>query len=48
MSLTPVAVIAPAVRFEPCLEFRVDLDDAGVCDGCGWTADEHDRPPLAA
>jgi hypothetical protein len=35
--------IAPAVRFEPCVEFHDDhAGDLGVCAGCGWPSDDHE------
>jgi hypothetical protein len=41
--------LAPAVRFEPCAEFRLDHDAPwAVCITCGWLDDDHARSDAPA
>jgi hypothetical protein len=38
---------APEVRFEVCVEFRLDPDCPWcACTVCGWSADDHDLEPV--
>lgn len=40
--------LAPSVHFEPCLAFHADdVSDVGLCEGCGWSVDDHE-PAQAA
>jgi hypothetical protein len=40
---------APAVLADRCDTFAADLDEPGICTGCGWLRDEHpDHPDLIA
>ena len=39
---TEVIELAPQVRYEACPAFRAHEHDLEPCDGCGWSADEHD------
>jgi hypothetical protein len=35
--------VAPSIRFEPCLAFATgDGRDLDVCDGCGWSVEDHE------
>jgi hypothetical protein len=38
----------PATRWEPCVTFRRDDAEDGICVDCGWLREEHaafDGPP---
>jgi hypothetical protein len=41
---------APAVLADRCDTFAAEIDEPGICAGCGWLRDEHlEHPePLAA
>jgi hypothetical protein len=32
---------APPVLAEACFDFAPELDEPGVCAGCGWLEEEH-------
>ncbi len=29
------------VRYLPCAEFHPEPEDNGLCEGCGWSNDDH-------
>ncbi len=41
---------APTVLADRCDSFAGDLDEPGICAGCGWLRDEHPdlQEPIAA
>ena len=34
-------ILAPAVRFEPCVGFHADDAGDAICTDCGWSLDDH-------